>query len=284
LDEVANVAIGEVHFTTGGLTRAGDEDELQLQASGSVEAASRVGDKLTAHVTLKDGRVLELATTIRPPRPKVILISKIIQPNSTAAPSPIHLDGQDELPQNATLSFSLKTQVPAAFSRDETIEVATADDSVHVLLSVADGTLALQDSQTVVAMLDPLKNLGPSAFGPLRFRPIAGSGEKGDWQPLVTLVRLPQVKEIRCPTKADDTCSLTGAALYLLDSVSSDPQFQQSTPVPDGFAGSALSVPRPDNGELYVKLRDNPSAINKLTLTPVTESPEQARQAEQAKQ
>ena len=284
LDEVANVAIGEVHFTTSALTRAGDEDELQLQASGSAGASPRAGDKLTAHVTLKDGRVLELATTVRPSRPKVTLISKIIQPNSTAAPSPIQLDGQDELPQNATLSFSLKTQVPAAFSHDETIEVATADDSVHTLLSVADGTLALQDSQTVVAMLDPMKNLGPSAFGPLRFRPIAGSGEKGDWQPLVTLVRLPQVKEIRCPSKADDPCSLNGTALYLLDSVSSDPQFQQSTPVPDGFAGSALSVPRPDNGELYVKLRDNPSVINKLTLTPVTESPEQARQAEQAKQ
>jgi hypothetical protein len=115
LDEVANVAIGEVHFTTSALTRAGDEDELQLQASGSAGASPRAGDKLTAHVTLKDGRVLELATTVRPSRPKVTLISKIIQPNSTAAPSPIQLDGQDELPQNATLSFSLKTQVPAAF-------------------------------------------------------------------------------------------------------------------------------------------------------------------------
>jgi hypothetical protein len=64
----------------------------------------------------------------------------------------------------------------------------------------------------------------------------------------------------------------------LLDSVSANSQFQQSTPVPDGFAGLALSVPHPDNGELYVKLRDNPAAINKLVLAPVTESPEQAKQ------
>ena len=206
------------------------------------------------------------------------LISKVIQPNAAATPSPIELDSQDELPQNATLSFSLKTQSPAAFAHDETIEVATADDSVHVLLSIADGTLALQDAQTVVATLDPLKNLGPSAFGQLRFRPISATGEKGDWQPLINLVRLPEVKEIRCPSSPDDPCSLSGSALYLLDAVSADPQFQQSTPVPDGFAGSQLSVPRPDNGTLYVKLRDNPSVINKLVLPPVAETAEQAKQ------
>ncbi len=278
LDEVAKVAIGGVAFTTGALTRAGDEDELQLQAADSAEAAPRSGDKMTAHVTLKDGRALELATTVQPSRPKVTLISKVIQPNATATRSPIELDSQDELPQNATLSFSLKTQSPAAFARDETIEVATADDSVHVLLSIADGTLALQDAQTVVAMLDPLKNLGPSAFGPLRFRPISAKGEKGDWQPLINLVRLPEVKEIRCPSSTDDPCRLSGAALYLLDAVSADPQFQQSTPVPDGFAGSALNVPRPDNGTLYVKLRDNPSVVNKLVLPPVAETAEQAKQ------
>jgi hypothetical protein len=275
LDEVAGVEADGVHFTPGALTRAGDEDDLNLHADKS---ELQQGAKITAHVSLKDGRTLDLATTVRPSRPKVTLISKVIQPNATAASSPIQLDGQNELPQNATLSFSLKAQSPAAFSRSETIEVATADDSLHALLSVADGTLALQDSQTVVATLDPLKSLGPSAFGPLRFRPIAADGEKGDWQPLMNLVRLPVVKEIRCPSKPDDPCSLSGTALYLLDSVSANPQFQQSTPVPDGFAGLALSVPRPNNGELYIKLRDNPATINKLVLAPVTESAEQAKQ------
>ena len=85
------------------------------------------------------------------------------------------------------LSFSLKAQVPATFPRDETIEVATQDESMNVVLSIADGTLMLQDSQTVVASLDPLKSLGASAFGPLRFRPIGANGEKGDWQPLVNV-------------------------------------------------------------------------------------------------
>ncbi len=271
LDEVAGVELGGVHYTTAGLTRAGKEDELNLKAAGSTPPALVEGDKLTAHVTLKDGRVLDLATTVQKQRPEVTLISKVIQPSSTATPSAIQLQAEDELPQDATLSFSLKTQAPAAFSRDEKIEVATEDESVHVLLGVADGSLALQDAQTVVAVLDPVKSLGPSAFGPLRFRPVAANGEKGDWQPLVKLVRLPELKQIRCSSNADDPCTLTGTKLYLLDAVSSDPQFQQSTPVPDGFAASELYVPHPSNGVLYVKLRDDPSAVNKLVLPPVTE-------------
>jgi hypothetical protein len=54
--------------------------------------------------------------------------------------------------------------------------------------------------------------------------------------------------------------------LYLLDSISTDPQFQQSMPVPDGFAGSTLKVPHPGGQDLYVKLRDDPSTVNKLDL------------------
>ncbi|MGC2109258.1 MAG: hypothetical protein WA655_07045, partial [Candidatus Korobacteraceae bacterium] len=278
LDEVASAEIGGVHFATAEVKRVGDEDELALQASASTPATLHPGDKVTAHVTLKDGRVLDLPTTIEPPRPKVTLISKVILPSSAATTSAIQLTGEDELPQDAKLAFSVKTQVPAAFSRDETIEVATADDSLHVVLSVADGTLALQDAQTVLATLDPRKSLGPSAFGPLRFRPMAATGEKGDWQPLVSLVRLPEVQAIRCTSNPDDPCTMSGSKLYLLDSISSDPQFQQSTTVPDGFAGSELSVPHPSSGVLYVKLRDNPSVVNKLALPAGTEQASQAKE------
>jgi len=140
------------------------------------------------------------------------------------------------------------------------------------MLSLADGTLTLQDSQTVLATLDPQKQLGSSAFGPLRFRPVAANGEHGDWQPLVTLVRLPTVQELRCTHATDKQCTLQGSGLYLLDAVSSDPQFQQSTPVPDGFAGTELSVPHPNGQDLYVKLRDDPSSVNRLEL-PVQTQP-----------
>ena len=267
LDEVASLEMNGLKFTPGNLTRADNQDELQMAAPDSADVSElHPNTKQTAHVSLKDGRVLELMSTIQAPRPKVTLISKTIQSDASSSTSPIHLGDADELPQNAQLSFALKSEIPPAFPRDQMIEVATADDSIHTMLSVADGTLMLQDAQTVVANIDPAKNLGNSAFGPLRFRAVAADGEKGDWQPLVTLVRLPKLQELRCPDSPDKQCTLSGSSLYLLDSVATDPQFQQSTPVPDGFAGSALNVPHPSGQELYVKLRDDRGAVNKLDL------------------
>ena len=43
-----------------------------------------------------------------------------------------------------------------------------------------------------------MKLLGPSAFGPLKFRPVNGDGISGDWQPLVNLVRVPMLKAVHC--------------------------------------------------------------------------------------
>ena len=267
LDEVASLELNGVQFSASGLTRAGSEDQLQMSAPKSANVAElHAGESQTARVTLKDGRTLNLSTTIQAQRPSVTLINKNIQAETSATASPIQLGSTDELPLNAQLSFSLKTQVPQTFPRDEKIEVGTEDGSVHTMLSVANGNLMLQDSQTVLATLDPRKDLGPSAFGPLRFRPVAADGETGDWQPLVTLVRLPTVQELRCPNTADQQCTLQGSGLYLLDAVSSDPQFQQSTPVPDGFAGSELNVPHPDGAGLFIKLRDDPAAVNRLQL------------------
>ncbi|HSY13001.1 MAG TPA: hypothetical protein VK976_12495 [Verrucomicrobiae bacterium] len=266
LDEVAKLEVEGVQFTPGTLNRTGSLDELQMSAASSADvSALKVGETPSAHVTLKDGRVLNLDAKVQSQRPKVALISKSVQPDASAL-SPIQLQGDNELPQNATLAFSLKSEVPASFPHDEMIEVGTSDGSASVVLSLGDGTLTLQDSQTVLATLDPKKQLGPSAFGPLHFRPVGANGEKGDWQPLATLVRLPALAELRCPNSTDKQCTLSGSALYLLDSVSTDPQFQESTPVPEGFAGSTLNVPHPNGQDLYVKLRDDRSTVNKLDL------------------
>lgn len=267
LDQVASLEVDGVHFTPAGLNRVGSLDELTMSAPPTTDVgALHAGENTKAHATLKDGRVLDLATTVEASRPKVTLINKNVQPDASAGSSPIQLQGDDQLPQNASLSFSLRSQVPSAFPRDEMIEVATADESVHTLLSVGDGTLTMQDEQTVLARLDPRKGLGASAFGPLRFRPVSSTGEKGDWQPLITLVRLPTLEGLRCPNSNEQQCILSGSGLYLLDSISTDPQFQQSMPVPDGFAGSTLKVPHPGGQDLYVKLRDDPSTVNKLDL------------------
>ena len=174
------------------------------------------------------------------------------------------------MPQGGKLSFFLKTEVPDRFSRTQKIEVATTDGSYNISLSLDDGGLLAQDAHTVMATLDPLKSFGPSAFGPLRFRAVDGNA-KGDWQPLATLVRLPALKEVRCPDSPDKQCILTGTNLFLISSVASDPEFKHSVPVPEGFADSTLSVPRPDNSLLYIKLRDDSSSVKPAALSTMPE-------------
>ncbi|MGB9404511.1 MAG: hypothetical protein WCA98_13320 [Candidatus Acidiferrales bacterium] len=265
LDEVDAFELNGIHFVPAKLTRADQTDELDLSTLNPAPAAALQSDeKLMAHVALKDGRVLDLQTTVEPPRPKVTLVSKSIQPGPT--PSAIRLGNHDELPQDGRISFFLKTEIPENFQRSEKIEVATADDPSGVVLSLADGNLMLQDSKTVLAVLDPLKSFGPSAFGALRFRAVGADGGKGDWQPLANLVRLPSLKEIRCPDSPDQQCKLSGTNLFLIDSVASDSQFTHTISVPAGSVDSTLTVPRPNGTLLYIKLRDDSSTVDAVVL------------------
>jgi hypothetical protein len=187
--EAAHLDSFRVRFAAGKLTRANEKDELELSAAPPDSAKFQPDQSLVAHVTLKDGRTIELAIKVGAPRPRVTLVSKNIQLGDSS--STVNLGSQDELPQDGQMSFLLKTEIPEKFPRSERIEVATADESFSVLLSVADGTLVLRDSETFLAMVDPHKALGPSAFGQLQFRPVQADGRKGDWQPLATLVRVP---------------------------------------------------------------------------------------------
>lgn len=265
LDEVESFELNGIHFVPAKLSRADQKDELRLAVLNSAPAAALQPDeKLTARVELKDGRSLELQTTVDPPRPKVSLLNKSVQRGP--ALSPIRFGTEDELSQGGRLSFFVKTEVPEKFSHSEKIEVATADGSFQVLLSEADGNLILQDSQTALANFDPTKSFGPSAFGQLRFRPVDADGAKGDWVSLANLVRVPSLKEIRCPDKPDQQCKLIGTNLFLIDSVASDPDFNHTVPVPAGFVDSTLSVPRPNGTLLYLKLRDDPGTVSMMVL------------------
>jgi hypothetical protein len=265
LDEVESLELDGVRFVPARLSRVDQKDELRLSALNTALTAGLLPDeKLSAHVALKDGRVLDLQTMVEPPRPKVDLISKNVELGPT--PSSIRLKNQDELPQDGRISFVLKTEIPDRFLQTEKIEVATADNSFDALLSMTDGTLVLRDSETLLAVLDPLKTFGPSAFGPLRFRAVETEGGNGDWQPLATLVRIPSLKQIRCPDSPDKQCKLSGTNLFLIDSVASDPQFNHTIPVPVGFVDVTLTVPRPNGTLLYIRLRDDPSTVNVLIL------------------
>jgi hypothetical protein len=267
LDEVESLDLNGIKFVPAGLSRTDQQDSLQLTASNPATiGALQPKQEAIAKVALKDGRVLDLHTVIKPARPKVTLLTKNVQ--VSANPSVVRLGNQDELPQDGKLTFALKSVSPVNFQRDEKIEVASEDGSFHVLLGIADGSLMLQDAKTVFASVDPEKAFGLSAFGPLRFRPIDVNGVDGDWQPLVTLVRIPQLSEVRCPKSPDEQCTLTGTNLFLVDSVASDAEFTHTVTVPEAFVDSTLSVPRPvpNGAPLYIKLRDDPAVINTAVL------------------
>jgi hypothetical protein len=284
LDEVASLTLpgpggAQEQFSAGKLSRSGTVDELEMNAADPI--AAKTGTE-RAHVLLKDGRKLEVSATIVEARPTVTLLNKSIQgPVAAAAATttpdphalgPIQLTDPNELPFAGKLTFAVKA--PGAFSRAEGIEVATEDGLASTTFTIADNDLTLQDTKTALATLDPAKVLGNSAFGPLRMRAVLGDGTQyiyGDWQPLVTLVRLPVLKSFTCAPNASNaaaaspTCTLSGDNLFLLDSVSTDPTFAKAVQVPDGFAASTLAVPQ-GGAELYLKLRDDPSVVNTVVL------------------
>jgi hypothetical protein len=266
LDEVARLSLKNVVFLPGELSTRNGNDELTMAAQdGQAAAGLKQERSVAAKVTLKDGRVLPLVASVDAPRPRVMLIGKNAQSSPSGRDSNIQLSDPGELPQDAALTFAVRTQWPTVFSRDENIEVATGDESSATVLSFVNGGITLENAQVAVATLNPAKSFGASAFGLLRFR-VVDKGVAGDWQPLGNLVRLPVLKDLTCPSTPDMACKLSGSNLYLVDSVSSDPGFAHPVRVPDGFLGSALPVPHPAAGPLYVKLRDDPSVINPATL------------------
>ncbi len=273
LDHVESLEVNGLHFTPDSLARAHQQDELKLTTQ---DAAARTklhpGDSIVAHVNLKDGRVLDLKSEVEAPRPAVSLFNQSVQLDQTSFPPSVRLGSDDELPQDGRLNFFLKTQVPETFPSTEKIEVATADESFRVLLSFKDGNLTLQDSKTVFAVLDPMKLLGPSAFGPLKFRPVTAEGTDGDWQPLIDLVRIPALAGIRCAPAPEKQCTLNGDKLFLLDSVSTDADFANPVTVPEGFAEDALAIPPPKGKTvtLYIRLRDDPDTVDSVTLPMLT--------------
>ncbi len=289
LDQVKQLEIKGVLFTPAATKPAttdsasstakddsSSDDELTLTLDPKTGSAKlNPGDHATANVTLKDGRVLNLPVSVGQPRPVVTLLSKSVeQPKDSI----IHI-APDDLPLSEHFTFFLKSQND--FPRAEQIEIASADDGLHTTLTIAAGTLVLQNKHTVYATLEPLKLFGPSAFGPLRLRAIAPDGTTGDWIPLVTLVRLPTLSELRCPVHArQQPCTLTGSDLFLVDSFSTDPSFTTATAIPEGFVGTSVALFHPQDPTFYVRLRDDPAATDQVTLPILPQTPTQAAGAQ----
>ena len=266
LDEVASLSLKSLVFVPGELSRRPGGDELPMTAKdGDAAAELKPEHAVAAKITLKDGRVMTVTATVDAARPKVALIGKSVQPSALGSDSNVQLADPSELPQDATLVFSIRAQIPASFGRDESIDVATVDEAFETSLSLTNGALALENSRVAVASFSPAKAFGASAYGPLKYR-VNARGVAGDWQPLANLVRLPMLKALDCPATPELACKLTGSSLYLIDSVSADAEFSRPVAVPDGFLGGAMPVPHPRAGTLYLKLRDYPQIVNPTAL------------------
>jgi hypothetical protein len=276
LGDVANLSLKGLDFLPTPAAGA-QTDALRMEVkpiassetTGTTPSAAapslQQGDTTKAKVTLRDGRTYSVNVSVAAPRPSVELVGKSVQASARSNESNIALASENQLPQDAQLVFSVRAKSPAIFSREANIEVASEDEAFATTLSLANRSITLADAKVAVATFDPAKAFGFSAFGPLKFR-VVNKGVAGDWQPLVTLVRLPVLQALQCPAAPEQACKLTGSNLFLVDSVSSDPQFKEAVAVPAGFPGRALPVPRPGKSGLYLKLRDDPTIVNVAAL------------------
>jgi hypothetical protein len=262
LDNVVSVQIANQAFTPASTGNTGTTVHLEAKSGVSPNDGS------DATAKLKDGRTLTVKVSTSAARPGLKLLSLKSTPAQQGSALPIALGAKDDIPLNGQLTFVVETQNP--FPHDQTIEVATADGAVHTSLTFAANTLVLQDEHTAIATLDPLKAFGQSAFGKLQMRPVSADGTPGDWTPLGTLVRTPQITAIHC-TAAAPTCTVDGANFYLVQSFSAAKGSATPTTVPTGFDDATITVPTPaDGATLYLQLRDDPTNTATITLpTPI---------------
>ena len=263
LRDVVSVEIEKQIFTPS--AEGNDDKTMHLQADNGVSPE----DASNATVKLKDGRTMPVKISAEAARPELKLLSfkaTSVQKDGTL---PVSLGTKDDILLEGKLTFVVQTK--DAFPRTQTIEVATTDGSIHTVLSLATNNLVLQDDHTAVATLEPLKAFGQSAFGKLQMRPVAANGTAGNWIPLGVLVRAPEITAIHCTTADAPTCTIDGSNLFFAQSFAAAKDFSNPTEVPNGFAENNFAVPTPSDGAtLYLKLRDDPSAVATITLpTPV---------------
>ena len=263
LKDVVSVEIDKQTFAPSG--EGSDDKTMHLQADTGVSPS----DGSNATAKLKDGRTISVKVSAEAARPELKLLSFKATSAQKDGTLPVSLGAKDDILLEGKLTFVVQTK--DVFPRTQTLEVATADGSVHTTLSLATSNLVLQDDHTAVATLDPLKAFGQSAFGKLQLRPVAEDGTPGNWTPLGILVRVPQITAIHCTTADAPTCTVEGSNLFFVQSFGGSKDFAKPTDVPTGFAENNFTVPTPaDGATLYLKLRDDPSAVATVTLpTPV---------------
>ena len=120
----------------------------------------------------------------------------------------------------------------------------------------------------VIASVKCLRSTRAAAAPTPRPTPTSDAPENGDKG--ADNSGAPPVSPAPTPAASDPAaqCMLNGSSLFLIDSIASDPQFTHSVSVPDGYTNPSLAVPRPNGGELYLHLRDDPAVANTIVVPP----------------
>jgi hypothetical protein len=255
LNQVATVSVAGVEFLPAALrVPKGTNATEELSISAQTMIRLVLGRQVGVDIAFKDGRVAHFDVIVGPPRPLAELGSKSVE---GAADNGLLLANASDVPQGSTLVFTARL---AKGGEPTAMEVAFEDDSRSTELTAANGGLSGLTGRVSLA-----KAFGAATFGPLKFRVIEGE-TASDWVPLATLVRLPHLASIQCPADLEQQCTLTGSNLFLLESVGAEASYVQSVDVPAKFTGSSLKVPYPTENGMAVKLRDDPSQPNQVTL------------------
>jgi hypothetical protein len=256
LDQVAGASFAERELRPLSLRREGDIDRLTLVAEDGAALEDVVS---RARVRLKDGRSLPVSVSFEAPRPGVSLLQRTLKPGRSASGIALAIKGEQLLPDTGQMVFSARVNDGPRLTAKDRIEIASADEDVHVDLPVGPD-LQIQGNDIVVAVFDPAK-LGPAAFGPLQFRLVRETGAS-DWQPLATLARLPRITSVDCAPGGE--CVVKGERLFLIETIGSGKG--KPLTISEGFTGDTIRVPRPAGDRLALRLRDAPGEEVTLPL------------------
>ena len=267
LAQIAQLSIGTLVYTPI-VDAATDSHHLRLVAGEDVPAHWGAGMSLKAVAHLHDGRTLPVTVSVLAPRPRLRQLALSTRVDGDTDGLPIELGDSSDLPIRATATFSLRTDPASRFPSSVHLDAEAPEADATHRLDLKSGGLTLIDGRTLVATLELAKAFGPSAFGPVRYRLSTGE-DTSDWLTLGNLVRLPALKAPTCPTETSLPCVLSGTRLYLIESVAVTRSGEGAVHLEEGFPGDAVPIPRPTDGHLYLRLRDDPEHQATITLPTV---------------
>lgn len=262
LDQVVSATVGAATFRPGALTRIEKQDRLTLRTTDTTAAqALSLSKPQAADVVFEGGQHRKVDVTIAARRTDIVLVRVTAQAPMRHGMVSIALPKTQVFAQDARLTFAFKFGNSAGLSGRETIEIATVDGQSATMILPGKG-YDLQDATTGIVSFDPAEALGPTIYGPLRFR-VVSDDIASSWTSLATVARLPEIREVACARSKE--CRISGNRLFLIKAIGASRDLKKSQDIPDGFvATEIMTAPGPD-GRIFLQLRDAPQTIVSIT-------------------